>query len=96
MRRKKTMSVADVLKEYKKEMNIDNKLKEVELVSSWEEIAGQAIARRTTRVYIRKSTLVIHLSSAVVRNELLMIRDTLIKRMNEKAGENIIDSVELR
>lgn len=90
------MSMADVLKEYKKEMNIDNKLKEVELVSSWEEIAGQAIARRTTRVYIKDKTLVIHLSSPVVRNELLMIKATLIERMNEKAGERLIDSVELR
>jgi len=90
------MSMADVLKEYKKEMNIDNKLKEVELINSWEEIAGRAIARRTTKVYIRGNTLVIHLSSAVVRNELLMIRETLIQRINEKAGEQVIESVELR
>ena len=45
MRRKKTMSVAEVLKEYKREMRIDNKLKEVQLINSWEEIAGSAIAR---------------------------------------------------
>ena len=43
------MLVSEVLREYKKEMRIDNKLKEVELINSWEEIAGQAIARRTTK-----------------------------------------------
>lgn len=90
------MSMADVLKEYKKEMNIDNKLKEVELINSWEDIVGLAIARRTTKIYIKGRTLVIYLSSPVVRNELLMIRETLIQRMNEQAGEKIIESVELR
>ncbi len=90
------MSMADVLKEYKKEMNIENKLKEVELINSWEEIAGKAIARRTTKVFVRDSTLVIYLNSSVVRNELLMIRESLIQRMNELAGEQFITSVELR
>lgn len=96
MRRKKTMSMADVLREYKKEMNIENKLKEVELISSWEDIAGKAIAKRTSKVFIRDTTLVIYLNSSVVRNELLMMRETLIQRMNELAGEKLIDSVELR
>lgn len=90
------MSMADVLREYKKEMNIENKLKEVELINSWENIAGKAIAKRTDKVFIRDSTLVIYLNSSVVRNELLMIRETLILRMNELAGEQLIDSVELR
>jgi hypothetical protein len=96
MRRKKTMSMADVLREYKREMNIENKLKEVELINSWEDIAGKAIARRTDKVFLRGTTLVIYLNSSVVRNELLMIRESLIKRMNELAGEQLIDSVELR
>lgn len=90
------MSMADVLKEYKKEMNIESKLKEVQLINSWEEIAGKAIARHTTKVFVRDSTLVIYLDSSVVRNELLMIRESLIRRVNELAGEQIIKSVELR
>ncbi len=96
MRRKKTMLMADVLKEYKKEMNIESKLKEVELINSWEKIAGKAIARHTKKVFVRDSTLVIVLNSSVVRNELFMIRETLIQRVNELAGEQIIKSVELR
>ena len=90
------MSMADVLKEYRKDMNIDNKLKELELINSWEEIAGQAIARRTTKLYIKERTLVIHLSSTVVRNELQMNKSTLVQRLNEMAGEKLIDAVDLR
>jgi len=96
MRRKKTMAISDILREYKKEMNIDNKLKEVEIIQTWGEIVGKAIARHTSGVYIKDSVLFVHLDSAVVRNELLMIRELIIERINEKAGEEIVKSVILR
>ncbi|MCD4768670.1 MAG: DUF721 domain-containing protein [Bacteroidales bacterium] len=96
MRRKKTMLLTDVLKEYKKEMGIENRLREVELINSWEEIAGKAIARRTSKVYLKRGVLYIHLTSSVVRNELMMIREVLIQRLNEHAGDEIVKSVVLK
>lgn len=96
MRRKKTLSISEVLKEYKKEMNIDNKLKEVEVINAWEDIAGKAIAKRTNAVYVRNRILYVETNSPVVRNELLMIREIIKQRINEKAGESLIDSVVLR
>ncbi len=90
------MLLTDVLKEYKKEMGIENRLREVELINSWEEIAGKAIAKRTSKVYLRGGTLYIHLTSSVVRNELMMIREVLIQRLNEKAGDELVKSVVLK
>ena len=96
MRRKRTKSRAEWVREYRREMRIEGKLKEVEAIKSWEIIAGKAIARRTKKVYIEDSVLYVHLSSPLVRNELMMMKDTLIERMNEMAGETIITSVILR
>jgi predicted nucleic acid-binding Zn ribbon protein len=90
------MTLSDALTEYKKEMNIDVRLKEVSLLNSWEEIVGQAIAKRTTRVYIKDGKLHIHLSSAVVRNELQMIKEALKERLNEEAGEELVHEIILR
>jgi len=90
------MLLTDVLKEYKKEMGIENRLREVELINSWEEIAGKAIARRTSKVYLKRGVLYIHLTSSVVRNELMMIREVLIQRLNEHAGDEIVKSVVLK
>ena len=53
MRRKKTMAISEVLSEYKRVMQIEDKLKEVEIVNLWEKIAGKAIAGRTSKVYIK-------------------------------------------
>ena len=96
MRRKKTLLLSQVLKEYRSQMNIDTRLKEVSLVNSWEEIAGRAIAKRTTKVYIKSGKLFIYLSSPVVRNELMMVRESLRQRLNEEAGEELVKEIILR
>ncbi|HCC71168.1 MAG TPA: DUF721 domain-containing protein [Bacteroidales bacterium] len=96
MRRKKTMILSEVLKEYRSEMNIDKRLKEIGLVNSWEEIAGMAIAKRTSKVYIKEGKLFIHLNSSVVRNELFMVKESLKQRLNEKAGEELVKEIILR
>jgi len=96
MRRKKTMSLVDVLAEYKREMNIEGRLKEVEIINSWEEIAGRAIAARTKKIYIRNRELVIHLTSSVVRNELMMMKEIIRARINERAGEELVINIILK
>ncbi|MBS0011616.1 MAG: DUF721 domain-containing protein [Bacteroidales bacterium] len=96
MRRSKTMSLSEVLKEYRSEMNIDGRLKEVSLLNSWENIAGRAIAKRTTQVYIKSGKLYIYLNSSVVRNELSMARESLRERLNEEAGEELVKEIILR
>ncbi len=96
MRRNKTVTLREALNEYRSEMNIDTRLKEVGLINSWEEIAGKAIAKRTSRVYLKDGKLIIYLTSPVVRNELIMARESLRERLNEQAGEELVKEVILR
>lgn len=96
MRRSNTQNLSDVLLEYIKQMNIGPKLKEVEILKSWESFVGKSVSRATTNIYIRNRTLFIQLNSSVVRNELSMIKDDIIKRLNESAGEPVIEKVILQ
>jgi predicted nucleic acid-binding Zn ribbon protein len=90
------MSILDVLSDYKREMNIEGKLSEVNIINRWQEIAGRAIASRTTKLYIRDGVLYIHLSSSVVRSELMMMRESIRSRMNDAAGSDLIKEIVLR
>jgi len=96
MRRKRTMSLVDVLAEYKREMNIEGRLKEVEIINAWDKIAGKAIAARTKKIYFRDKNLVIHLTSSVVRNELMMMKEVIRDRVNEIAGEELATGIILK
>jgi len=62
----------------------------VGLQNSWEEIVGKAISSRTTKIFIKDHILHVHLSSSVVRNELLMLREALREKLNKKAGSEVV------
>ncbi len=96
MRRSKTISLAEAMKDYIKEMNLEGKLNEIGLINSWEETVGKAIASRTSKIYIKDQVLYIHLNSSVARNELLMFRQVLKEKLNEKAGSEVIKDIILR
>jgi predicted nucleic acid-binding Zn ribbon protein len=96
MRRSKTISLAEAMKDYLKEMNLEGKLLEVSILNSWEEVVGKAISSRTSKVYIKDQILYVKLSSSVARNELLMLREALREKLNEKAGREVIKEIVLR
>ena len=96
MRRNKTQSLAEVIHDYIKEMNFGQKLKEVDITQSWEEIVGKAISSRTSHVYIKDNVLYVNLKSSIVRNELMMIKEALRAKINERSGEEVIKDIVLR
>ncbi|MBE9468288.1 MAG: DUF721 domain-containing protein [Bacteroidetes bacterium] len=96
MRRQKVEKLGDVISQYLKALRIDKKMKQVSLISAWEEIIGRNVARATNEIFFKKRILFVYLNSAVIRNELLMIKDELKKRLNEHAGENLVDDIVIR
>ncbi len=96
MRRSKTISIAEAVKDYIREMNLGGKLDEVTVINSWEDIVGKAISSRTTKIYIKDKILFVHLNSSVVRNELLMLREAIREKLNEKAGNEVIKDIILK
>ena len=93
MRRSNTQSLSEVLRSYIREMKMDRKLLEVDAMQSWEELLGKSIARYTTNLYIANRILYVRLSSSVVKNELMMMREEICRKMKEKAGQDIIDKI---
>ena len=96
MRRSKTITLAEAIKDFVNEMGFNEKLDETSLIGSWEDIVGKAISIRTSKIYIKDHILYVHLSSSVVRNELHMLKDSLKNKLNEKAGKPLIKDIVLR
>ena len=96
MRRSETQNISEVIRQLLKEQGLEGKLAENRLLNSWEEVLGKLASRHTQSLYIKDRVLYVSLRSSVVRNEIMMIRDELIKRLNEKAGREIIDKIVIR
>lgn len=93
MKRSNTQSLSEVLREYVRVMRMDRKLKEVDVVGSWETILGKTIARYTRNVFLSKQVLYVEIDSPVVKNELLMMREEIRLRLNELAGEEMVKKI---
>jgi predicted nucleic acid-binding Zn ribbon protein len=96
MRRNNTQNISEVVSALLKEMNIDHKLKEVRVINSWEEVMGTKIARSTTKLFVKNRVLFVYLQSSVIRNELMMLKTGIIKALNDRAGEAVIDDIVMR
>lgn len=93
MRKSNTQPLGEVLREYIRKMNMENKLKEVDVVASWEQLLGKTIAHYTRNIYLSKKILYVEISSSIVKNELVMMREKIRQRMNEEAGEEMVDKI---
>ena len=96
MRKSNTQTLGEAIKDYLKALHIDKKINEVRLINSWEEVIGKTIAKATTKIYIKNKTLFVYLNSSVIRNELFMLKEEILKALNEKAGEKIIERIVLK
>lgn len=95
MRRNKTITTGEALGELIKEYRLEKGLKDAAVLNIWEDIAGKVITARTKRIYLKDGVLHIYLTSSVLRNELMMLRDSLKSRINSRAGEEVVREIML-
>jgi predicted nucleic acid-binding Zn ribbon protein len=96
MRKSQTRKIGEIIGDCLHEMNIDRKLKEVNLVSHWENLMGKAVSNRTSQIYIRNRILFIRVNSSVLKTELLMMRQDILDKLNENAGEKLIEEIVIK
>jgi predicted nucleic acid-binding Zn ribbon protein len=93
MRRNKTITIKEALEDLIREYNLEPKLREASVINIWESIMGKAIVSRTKKIYIKQGVLHIYLTSSVVRNELMMLRESLRTQINTRAGEEVVKEI---
>ncbi len=96
MKRSNTKSLGDLLGEYIRQNGIENRLQEVDVVEYWNELLGPVMIRFTRNIRISKGVLYVELTSSVVRAELMMMREDLRNRINQKMGRDIVRQIIFR
>lgn len=97
MRKKNTENIGEVLQEFFNENQaLKEKIAESRVIRGWHALLGKAISSYTTNLYFRKDILYVYLSSSVLRSELSLAKEQLIKNLNEYAGMQIVDDIIFR
>jgi len=96
MKRVNAQTIGTVLDSFfEQNPELADKLAEVRLMDSWKTVLGASVSRFTDKLFIKKRTLYVRITSSVLKSELLMCREQLILKLNNAAGRNVIDSIAL-
>ncbi len=72
---------------------LKKKFNETYLVAYWEQMMGKSIASRTEKIFVHNRTLFLKISSAPLRQELMMAKTRLVELINSEIGEDTVDEV---
>lgn len=96
MKRNNTEQIGDVLRQFLRQQGLETPLNEYRLVDAWKDVVGPVIARYTTNLFIKNQVLYVGLSSSVIRQELMMGREMLIRNLNAQVGSQVIVNIVFR
>lgn len=89
-------TVGQIIQRYLEAENLDTKLDELRIAELWADVVGSGVNRYTVNRYVKDGCLYVRLSSAPLRNELMLGRSILVKRLNEAVGRDVIKDIIFR
>jgi predicted nucleic acid-binding Zn ribbon protein len=93
MRQSEVSSLREAIDAYLSAYRLKDRYQEAGIVVSWADLMGAPIARYTKRIFIKEKTLFVEISSAPLKNELLMSKNQIIKILNQNAGGSLVEEV---
>ena len=94
-RENESYSIQDLMKSFIKENNLSKGMQKLKVEEAWNVLMGQGVVNYTTSVRLQNKTLVVQLSSSVLREELSYGKEKIIKMLNEELGEQVISKLML-
>lgn len=89
-RENESFSIQDLMQTFIKENNLSKGMQKIKVEETWTKMMGPGVATHTTSVRLQNKTLLVQLSSSVLREELSYGKEKIIKMMNEELGEKVI------
>lgn len=93
MFRKSVIRLSEILPKLLREEGLETPLLQKRLIDSWETVVGETVASYTTEKFIRNQTLFVKIQSPALRADLSMIRQKLVKKLNDKVGTMVIADI---
>lgn len=97
MRKRNTESIGEVLKQYFEENPFfRRKLAESKVISGWGKILGKSVVSYTGNLYLKNNILYVHLTSSVLRAELMSCKERIVSNLNTHAGLPVVKDIVFR
>lgn len=95
MRERNDQTIGEVIREFfTQNPVIRQKILEARAERAWGEVCGPTILRYTRGVFLKGTVLHVSLTSAVLRNELLLSKDHLINTLNKAVQAEALTDIQ--
>lgn len=97
MIRRNTQALNEIIRDFFEDnTELYERILQIRIQRAWREVLGPTIRDYTQNVYVKNKTLYVSLSSAVLRSELTLCRERLVKSLNDYAGAEVITDIIIR
>jgi hypothetical protein len=97
MKRKNTQMIGEILRDiFEENTELYEKILEIRIKRAWGMVLGDMVLQYTRNLYIKDKVLHVSLTSSVLRNELTLCRERLVKSLNEYAKAQVIKDIIIR
>ena len=97
MIRRNAQTLGEAIREFfENNAELRGKILEIRVLRAWGEVLGPMVAQYTHNIYIKDQVLHVSLTSSVLRSELVLCRERLIKSLNDYAGSEVIRDIVIR
>jgi predicted nucleic acid-binding Zn ribbon protein len=97
MKRRNAQTIGEALTDFLSgNPDLRRRVMAVRVQQAWGEVLGPSILQYTRNIYIKDRVMYVSLNSAVLRNELVLSRDRLLRSLNEYVGEEVIKGLVIR
>ena len=93
MKRNKAENIGQLIRQYLRQEGLETPLNEYRMVAAWREVMGEAIAKYTGDLFVKNQVLYVHLKSPALKAHLMMARATLVQRLNDHVGAQVIQNI---
>tara|TARA_B100000925_G_scaffold281289_1_gene252913 strand:- start:84 stop:365 length:282 start_codon:yes stop_codon:yes gene_type:complete len=87
------IELKNLINTFLKKNKLEKGLLNIEVKKAWFELMNNGIANYTSDVSLRNRTLYIKLSSPALKEELSYAKEKLIKLINEKMEEDVVEKI---
>lgn len=96
MKRNNAEQIGTLIRNFLRQECLETPLNERRLINAWPVVLGPTIAAYTHDLFIKNQVLYVHLTSAALRQELMMGRELLVRNLNRHVGAQVITNIIFR
>ena len=96
MKRTEAQTIGQIVEHFMQQERLDTRLDELRASTLWPQVVGQGINRYTASRSVAGGVMTVHITSAPLRNELMLMRSNIIQRINDALGRDVIHEIVFR